>query len=103
METHLSFYKFRTMVADNDDSTHKSFMKDFIQGNLQASETFYVRQDPRITRMGKYLRKFSLDELPQLFNVFLGEMSLVGPRPANTDEVQHYKEWHKKRFAVNRE
>jgi exopolysaccharide biosynthesis polyprenyl glycosylphosphotransferase len=96
----FTFYKFRTMFADNDDSIHKSFMKDFIQGNEKTHDTFYVRSDPRITRVGKYLRKYSLDEFPQLFNVFLGEMSLVGPRPANTDEVQHYKGWHKKRFQV---
>lgn len=90
--------KFRTMKVNNDTSAHKEFAKNFINGDHSSNNgEFKIKQDPRITPIGNFLRKTSLDELPQFFNVFMGTMSLVGPRPAVPYEVAEYNSWHKRR------
>lgn len=94
-EKTFNVYKFRTMV-ENADALKKSLMeKSDRQGPL-----FKMRNDPRITRLGRFLRKTSLDELPQLFNVLFGNMSLVGPRPHLPEEVEKYKAHHREVFAI---
>ena len=96
-------FKFRTMYVNNDSSKHREFMANLIKNNAGAKTVdgkviYKMENDPRITRIGKILRKTSLDELPQLFNVFLGNMSLVGPRPAIPYEVENYDLWHRRRY-----
>ena len=89
-------YKFRSMVHDADQRRHE------IAGLNEASgPRFKVRNDPRLTRVGRLIRRFSLDELPQLYNVLRGEMSVVGPRPNLPREVEAYQEWHKKRLTAS--
>jgi lipopolysaccharide/colanic/teichoic acid biosynthesis glycosyltransferase len=78
-------YKFRTMVVDAE-----ARLKELEQENARSGPLFKMTRDPRITRVGKFLRDSSLDELPQLFNVLRGEMSLVGPRPALPSEVAQF-------------
>ena len=102
----FKFYKFRTMVADNSDSLHRDFAQEFITGRLmhesagESKRVFKIQHDPRVTSIGRFLRKSSLDELPQFINVLRGEMTLVGPRPPLAYELAHYKEWHRGRLAV---
>ncbi|HET6347510.1 MAG TPA: sugar transferase [Candidatus Krumholzibacteria bacterium] len=101
----FKFYKFRTMLVDNNDHQHRSFAEDFIKGRLMNAEegdrrVFKLQNDPRVTSIGRFLRKTSLDELPQFINVLRGEMTLVGPRPPLAYELAHYKEWHRGRLAV---
>jgi len=100
-------YKFRTMTVDNSDSSHRDFAKDFINGDSSGhvdkstgQRTFKMTSDPRITSIGRFLRRTSLDELPQFINVIKGEMTLVGPRPPLAYELPHYQEWHKRRLTV---
>ncbi len=88
-------YKFRSMIPEAD--LIKQHLKDL---NEADGPLFKIRNDPRLTRVGRILRRFSLDELPQLVNVLRGEMSLVGPRPALPEEVAHYEPWHHKRLTV---
>lgn len=88
-------YKFRSMCADAEDRQNEVTRSD-AEGNLIHK----IPDDPRVTRMGRFLRRFSLDELPNLFNVLRGEMSLVGPRPELPHLVQQYQPWQRTRFAV---
>ena len=82
----FGMWKFRSMVL-NADALKDQLLK---QNEMQGGVTFKMKNDPRITRIGKYLRKFSIDEMPQLYNVLQGDMSLVGPRPPVPREVQEY-------------
>ncbi|MGC1385434.1 MAG: sugar transferase, partial [Candidatus Acidiferrales bacterium] len=95
--------KFRSMYANNDLKIHQEFMKQVISGKHDglASDgqkpVYKMTNDPRITRIGKFIRRTSLDELPQFINVFRGEMSLVGPRPPLAYEYEEYDPWHRRR------
>ena len=99
-------YKFRTMKAGADPQLHREYQKAFIAGRAEANigndskPTYKLAADPRITRIGKLLRRTSLDEVPQLLNVLLGDMSIVGPRPPIPYEVEAYELWHRKRLDM---
>ncbi len=91
----FDFYKFRSMYIDAD-----AHLKDVLADNEKDGPIFKMQNDPRMTRAGRFLRRTSMDELPQLFNVFRGDMSLVGPRPPLTHEVEKYDEYAMERLAV---
>jgi exopolysaccharide biosynthesis polyprenyl glycosylphosphotransferase len=98
------FLKFRSMYTNNDPSIHKEFVRNLIQGcnadhgkNIQNVKNFKIKDDPRVTSIGMFLRKTSIDELPQFFNVLMGDMSLVGPRPPIPYECEDYDIWHRSR------
>jgi lipopolysaccharide/colanic/teichoic acid biosynthesis glycosyltransferase len=91
----FAFYKFRSMFVDAEQrKAHLQFL------NEKVGPIFKIRKDPRITRVGRVLRHWSLDELPQLWNVLKGDFSLVGPRPPTLDEVDRYERWHLRRLDV---
>lgn len=107
----FAFFKFRSMKAGNDASVHKEYVKKLISGTAERHKSngngngngnghgvFKLTQDSRITRVGAFLRRTSLDELPQFYNVLKGEMSLVGPRPPIPYEVENYDVWHRRRL-----
>ena len=99
----FKFLKFRSMQKDCDSRIHQEYVSKFIAGQVSgqngngAAPTFKIQSDPRVTAIGSILRKTSLDELPQLWNVLVGEMSLVGPRPPLAYEFKAYNVWHRRR------
>jgi len=95
------FLKFRSMFVDNDPSIHKEFVKNLIclETNDRNDDCVYkIQDDPRVTPVGRFIRKTSLDELPQFINVLQGGMSLVGPRPPIPYELEFYNIWHRRRI-----
>lgn len=91
----FTLYKFRSMVLDAE--SRKAGLLAF---NERSGVAFKMKRDPRVTPIGRFIRKTSLDELPQLFNVLKGDMSLVGPRPLPVDEERDYSHWHRRRLEV---
>jgi len=105
----FTFYKFRSMAVNVDDGIHRRFVADLIKGAQPAGAAaepkpspYKLQADPRVTQVGRFIRKTSIDELPQLFNVLKGDMSLVGPRPPIPYETENYQSWHLRRLLTLR-
>lgn len=103
----FTFLKFRSMYVDNDDKVHQEYVKKLIAGNADRVSldgkkhgVYKLANDRRITPIGKFLRRTSLDELPQFINVIVGDMSLVGPRPPLPYELAAYQTWHRRRLLL---
>lgn len=88
-------YKFRSMVSNAEE-----LLEELMEQNEMDGPVFKIKEDPRITKVGKFIRKTSIDELPQLFNILMGDMSIVGPRPAIPHEVAEYNAYQKQRLLV---
>ena len=102
----FKFYKFRSMHVGTDNSKHEEYVRSFIDSDSGKNKCitediriFKITDDPRIFRFGKFIRRTSLDEFPQLFNVLKGDMTIVGPRPCLAYEWECYEDWHKKRLT----
>lgn len=93
--TKFKMYKFRSMVVNAD-----KMLKDLVEENEADGAMFKMKNDPRVTKIGHFIRRHSIDELPQLLNVLIGEMSLVGPRPPLEREIENYTEYDKQRLIV---
>jgi exopolysaccharide biosynthesis polyprenyl glycosylphosphotransferase len=91
----FTMYKFRSMVADAEELKAR-----IAHLNEMGGPVFKIKKDPRITKIGAFIRKTSIDELPQLFNIIAGDMSIVGPRPALPSEVAQYAPWQRRRLSV---
>ena len=91
----FNMYKFRTMITEAEQ-----LKQELMAANEMQGPVFKIRNDPRVTRVGRFLRRHSLDELPQLFNVLAGDMSLVGPRPPIPSEVEKYENWQRRRLSM---
>jgi lipopolysaccharide/colanic/teichoic acid biosynthesis glycosyltransferase len=94
----FTFLKFRSMQVSADSDIHEQYVRKLITGKLGVNAVFKIQNDPRVTLVGRFLRKTSLDELPQFWNVLTGDMSLVGPRPPLLYEVAVYDLWHRRRL-----
>ena len=93
--TTFKMYKFRSMYIDAEER-----LQELMHLNEQSGPAFKIKDDPRITKVGKFIRKTSLDELPQFWNVLKGDMSLVGTRPPTVDEFEQYEGYHKRRLSM---
>jgi lipopolysaccharide/colanic/teichoic acid biosynthesis glycosyltransferase len=104
--TVFRMHKFRSMYHNSDQTLHQQFIREWANGSanervdVEGRHWLKLTDDPRVTRIGRFIRKTSLDELPQLWNVLKGEMSLVGPRPVPLYEVEEYQEWHRRRLEA---
>jgi lipopolysaccharide/colanic/teichoic acid biosynthesis glycosyltransferase len=98
----FTLLKFRTMRVDTDDAPHREYIKGIMESAapLGSNQLYKLERHDSVTKAGQWLRRFSLDELPQLWNVLRGEMSLVGPRPCLAYETDHFAPHHFERFAV---